>query len=153
MKVHRVSNARAVRAALVGALIGGMGCSSLDNCPDSQAPRAVTGGKTDTTALTYDSAPWDELTEFPAKTELWFKHGLGVTPLEVKVYLSFSAHGTNGKDAGSVSESAGNQALFDCIDSNVIVVRNDTCEKSFYIRVIAEGASSWDQGDACGEMP
>ena len=137
------------------------GCSSLDNCPDSRKPIEITTGRTDKETLQYISAPYDKLDDFPAKTALWFKHELGVVPAVTKVYLSFSEHGTNGKDGGSITESAGNQSLIDCVDAHYIVVRNDTCEPEFHIRVTSVGESPfndpddppYDDPDACGEMP
>jgi hypothetical protein len=134
-------------------LLAACGCSSLDNCPEAQPAREITTGKTDKATLVYESAPANALDEFPAKTQLWFKHDLGVKPLIPKVYLSFSAIGTNDKGGGSITESAGNQALIDCYDANYIVVRNDTCEPDFHILVVAQGASPRDNFDACGDFP
>jgi len=139
-------------AALV-ATLGVLGCGSLDNCPDSESARLVTGGITNTDRLTYESMPWSgTLDHFPAKSTLWFEHGLGVTPLNVIPYLSFKPEGTNDTDHGSVSPSAGNQSLVDCVDSHYIVLRNDTCERNFYVRVTAEGEGD-DRADKCGPPP
>lgn len=134
---------------LLALLLGG--CGALDNCPDGQVePIRITTGITDLDALVYESAaPSGPLDAFPAKSALAFEHGLGVTPLYYDVKISFSPHGTSGANAGSIAESAGNQTLWDCIDSNVIVLRNDTCEKSFYVRVVASGAALHDEGDKC----
>jgi hypothetical protein len=41
--------------------------------------------------------------------------------------------------------------LIDCVDSDVIVVRNDTCEKRFFIRVDAVGARKVDRGNECSK--
>jgi len=126
------------------------GCSGLDNCPDGQDPIVVTSGRSDDQNLFYESARWNQLDAFPAKTQLVFRHALGVTPLEVAIYVSFTRDGTKDKDGGSVSLAAGNEALIECVDSHVIVVKNDTCEKSFFVRVTASGKSTDDNGDACG---
>jgi hypothetical protein len=143
-----------LRSAMLGCLLATVcACSSLDNCPESQHAIEITSGKTDVDQLRYESAPWDQLDAFPAKTALWFKHDLGVTPFEPKVYLSFKAVGTNGKGGGSIAESAGNQALFDCIDAHYIVLRNDTCERDFHVKVVSQGASQWDALDQCGSFP
>ncbi len=127
------------------------GCGALDNCPDGRSePIRITTGLTDLEAETYESAaPSGKLDAFPAKTALAFEHGLGFTPLNYDVKLSFSEHGTSGADAGSIADTAGNQTLWDCIDSNVIIVRNDTCEKSFYVRLVASGRALHDEGDKC----
>lgn len=139
---------------LVAALCACFGCSSLDNCPSALDPITIETGATDQEHLSYESAPWSgTLDAFPAKTELYFKHDLGITPLNVKAYLAFSKEGTNGADHGSVAESAGNQDLISCVDSHVIVVHNDTCEKSFFIRVTADGVAPKDLGDSCSKKP
>lgn len=128
------------------------GCGALDNCPDGQSePIAIKGRSSDPEGQIYVSAPWNELDSFPAKTALAFEHGLGFTPAVVLPYLSFSPGGTHDADGGSVALSAGNQTLIDCVDSNVIVVRNDTCEKSFYIRLTAFDVSEDDLGDRCSK--
>lgn len=132
------------------ALVVLSGCSALDNCPEGQAAIEITTGKSDPDAQSYESAAWrGELDAFPAKTALIFRHELGFTPLHVEPYLSFTKDGTHDADGGSVALSAGNQTLIDCVDSHVIVIRNDTCEKDFYIRVEAFGTALHDEGDSC----
>jgi hypothetical protein len=144
---------------ILGALLLSCGCSSLDNCPDGRDPILVAAdaAKTDVERLAYESAPWGgTLTYFPAKTEVWFEHGMGVIPLDITPYLSFSHVGTADKEGGSVTQSAGNQSLIDCVDARYIVLRNDTCESSFYVRVTAHGQAlnpDPDALEACGEMP
>jgi hypothetical protein len=77
---------------------------------------------------------------------------LGVKPLLYKAYLSFTKDGTADWEKGSITEVAGNEAPFECVDHKVIVVKNDTCERSFFIRVVALGASPSDDGeDHCKE--
>jgi len=133
----------------LGALTTTCGCSALDNCPDKQADITADNSHAtiDTENLIYDSAPPDgPLQAFPAKTQVIFKHGLGVTPYP-HAYLSFSPNGTNGTGGGSITEAAGNEAPFECIDSEVIVVKNDTCERSFFIKVTAYGSPQGDRND------
>jgi hypothetical protein len=127
------------------------GCGALDNCPDGQSePILIKSGLTDLDAETFESAaPSGPLEPFPAKTALAFEHGLGFTPLFYEAKLSFARDGTRGADGGSIADTAGNQTLWDCIDSNVIVIRNDTCEKSFFVRVVASGRALHDEGDKC----
>jgi len=119
------------------------GCSALGNCPAGQTDAiAIDKGDagTDTAALTYASAPWDgPLDKFPAKSIVSFKHYLGVVPLTTQTFVSFSSNGTDDAGGGDVTENAGNQGRIVCVDSDVIMVKNDTCEDSFYIRVIAYG--------------
>lgn len=125
------------------------GCGALDNCPDGQSePILILGRKADTDEPIYESAAWNELDAFPAKTALAFEHGLGFTPAVVQPYLSFVPEGTKDADGGSVALSAGNQTLIDCVDSHFIVLRNDTCEKSFYIKLTAFGVGR-DLGNKC----
>lgn len=128
----------------------GAGCGALDNCPDGQKePTRITTGTTNTEEGTFESVPWSgPLDHFPAKSALVFEHGLGFTPLLVLPYLSFAPVGTHDADGGSVALTAGNQTLIDCVDSHVIVLRNDTCEESFYIRVTTIGEGE-DLGDVC----
>ena len=103
--------------------------------------------------LYFESAPdRGPLTHFPAKTELMFEHGLGVKPLLYKAYLSFRPEGTADDGGGSISDAAGNAVLYECVDNKVIVIKNDTCERSFYVKVVALGASPSDDGkEHCGE--
>jgi hypothetical protein len=139
------------------ALAAACGCSDLDNCPDAQDRKTIPNkpGTTDVDNLYFESAPDNgPLEPFPAKTELMFEHGLGVKPLLYKAYLSFTINGTANDGDGSVTEVAGNEAPAECSDHRVIVIKNDTCEKSFFIRVVAMGASLQDDGeDHCGEAP
>jgi hypothetical protein len=128
----------------LAALFALAGCSSLDNCPEGRDDIVAVPddqGHWDVANSYYESAAWDgPLDAFPAKTELSFTHHLGVTPLLVKAYLAFAPNGTNGAGGGSVAEVAGNEVLYECVDSNLIVIKNDTCERSFFVRVVAEGA-------------
>jgi hypothetical protein len=140
----------------LAALAVASGCSDLDNCPDgSDEPIRIANepGMTVVDQLYYESAPDSgPLTPFPAKRELMFEHGLGVKPLLYKAYLSFTKNGTANDDKGSITEIAGNEGPTECSDHKVIVIKNDTCERSFFIRVVAMGASPSDDGeDHCGE--
>lgn len=161
---------RALSAVLLLALSNG--CSDLRNCPnDNPDPISMDTDKAsrDLTAITYQSAPDNDLDEFKAKTKYRFVHELGVTPLFVKVYLSFDQFGTDtpkkdddsaGAPAqdgpGSIAESAGNQALIDCKDAHVIEVRNDTCQDFFIYLVAADAVPTKpgappDTKKRCGE--
>jgi len=129
------------------------GCSSLDNCPAGRQDIVAddTHALRDVERLLYESAPDDgPLQEFPAKTQIVFEHGLGVVPSLKEAFLSFKLEGTNGAGGGSISEAAGNEALWECVDSKVMVVKNDTCEKSFFIKVVALGAPNGSTKVSCG---
>jgi hypothetical protein len=138
----------------LGALIATCGCSDLDNCPDARDPITIDRPEaTDLETLTYESsAGWESFDEFPAKTELRFKHGLGVVPRDVNAFLSFVPEATNGDGGGSFTEAAGNAVEWHCIDSHTIVIRNGTCERSFYVKVVALGLPSGDTtNEKCGD--
>ncbi|HXK20358.1 MAG TPA: hypothetical protein VNG33_21255 [Polyangiaceae bacterium] len=123
-------------------------CSSLSNCPKGEEPRIITTGKTYTDpSLFYESAPlWGPLDAFPAQTELVFVHNLGVTPEAPESMLSFSKDGIVG---GELTPNAGNQGEITCVDDKVIVIKNGTCEKDFYIRVTAAATGNTTGAPAC----
>jgi hypothetical protein len=131
------------------ALAATCGCSELDNCPDAQ--EAIIIDRPEATHLDElvfeSSAAWQDFDAFPAKTELKFKHDLGVKPYFVTSYLSFTATATNGKGGGSFTEAAGNEVAFQCIDSHTIVIKNDTCEESFFVKVVALALPDGDPND------
>jgi len=90
--------------------------------------------------LAYESAPLTgPLDEFPAKTKLAFLHGLGVTPEFPDLQLSF-----NEEAKGGLVPGAGNEATISCVDDEVVVVLNGSCESSYFVRVtaIATGQST-----------
>ena len=122
----------------LGALLLASGCSELDNCPDGRDPITIDRpDSTDKDVWIFDSSKdWDSFDEYPAKTKLRFKHDLGV-PLGVEVFLSFTAKATS---EGSFTPAAGNTAEVSCMDSHTIVVKNDTCERSFFVKVVAFGS-------------
>jgi hypothetical protein len=124
------------------------GCGE-DKCPEhgSDPPIEIEDGNTDLDALIYESAPWGgPLHEFTPNTPLAFRHGLGHTPEIVSTYVSFSSNGTDGSN---VSENAGNQGLIKCVDADVIVMVNDTCEPNLYIRVAASASPSAPTDEKC----
>jgi hypothetical protein len=145
---------RILRALGALCLLSTTACSAMRNCPEGTTdpvPVPSDHGAFDAEAFTYNSAGWgddeDRWDHFPAKTKLRFMHHMGVIPLGVKVYLAFDDKGTNGKEAGSAAESAGNQDLLDCVDASVIEIKNDTCEDGFYARVIAWDAAPMKPDD------
>ena len=136
----------------LGALATTCGCSALDNCPDAQSDITIDRPEDSNAAtLVFDSAGWnDKFDAFPAKTQLKFKHHLGVTPDVLQAYLSFSTKAANGIAGGSFTEVAGNEVAYECVDSNVIIVKNDTCERSFFIKVHASGRPDGSTDTSCG---
>jgi hypothetical protein len=114
------------------------GCSDLDNCPEARTAIIIDRpGSTDKDLWIYSSSEgWDSFDEYPAKTELWFKHDLGV-PLFAIPYLSFRAKADS---EGNYTPGSGNVAEINCMDSHTIVLKNDTCERSFFVKVVAYGS-------------
>jgi hypothetical protein len=102
------------------------------------------------TPLIYESSKWGaQRVAFPAKTCLRFYHGLKTadgsrtTPEIVNSYVSFRSSGSD------VTENAGNQGRIKCVDSEQIVIMNDTCEDEFFIRVVAYASGSADASVEC----
>lgn len=124
------------------------GCDQLDNCPDRQAARRVETGKTYTEPLLlYESAPRSgPLEPFPAQTELVFVHALGAVPEVVQAEVSFFRDGI---DSGDVASAAGNEAATTCVDDEVVVVKNETCEPHFYVRVTAIATGQEHADEPC----
>jgi hypothetical protein len=123
-----------------------LGCSELDNCPDEGEDITVPLGdrRSDPETGFYESSPWEGPRDpFPAKTLVRFEHGLGTTPEVVVSYVSFS------DDDSDVSENAGNQGRIRCVDNTDIWIKNDTCEESFYIRVVAVASGTLDTACSC----
>lgn len=104
-------------------------CSSADTDPVRVTERSPTS--TDTV---YESTPWDgTYLHFPGGRRYQLEHGLGVRPHVVVTYLAFYEKPLPG---GNVAESAGNQAVIEVVDDEIIQVRNDTCAE-FWLRVVA----------------
>ena len=93
----------------------------------------------------YMSSRWGgKLLHFPGGRRYVFYHGLKAAPESIGTYLAFSAN--TFQENGSASESAGNQALIECVTDKYIVVTNDTCA-GFWVRLVAS------LGPASGEVP
>lgn len=122
-----------IRAVALGVCLAlSIGCGELGNCPPDGPDITFDDGATDMEALAYESSPWEgPRNKFPAKTFVHFTHDLGYTPDIVVSYVSFSQEGSD------VSENAGNQGRIKCVDDHEIVIKNDTCEEDFWIRVAA----------------
>ena len=112
--------------------ISAVGCSSAcDTGGSSQDTVRFSGGHTDPTLSRYESNGFDEpFLVFPPGRRYEFPHGLGQVPTQLGIFLAFQANNT------SFSLAAGNEALIEAVDANVIRIRNDTCA-DFYVRVDA----------------
>ena len=136
--------------AALGALAMTCGCSELDNCDDARDPITIDRPEgTDKELLIYSSSEgWDSFDEYPAKTKLRFKHDLGVPEL-ILPYLSFNAKAISDSN---FTIGTGNAAELDCVDSHTIVLKNDTCETSFFIKVVAYAKADADMNVVkCGD--
>ncbi len=93
----------------------------------------------------YMSSRWGgKLLHFPGGRRYVFYHGLKAAPEVISSYLAF--HQNTFQSDGSASESAGNQALIECVTDKYIVLSNDTCAE-FWVRITAQ------LGPASGEVP
>ncbi|HET9957302.1 MAG TPA: hypothetical protein VFQ61_22545 [Polyangiaceae bacterium] len=91
----------------------------------------------------YESSPWGgPLARFEGGNTLEFEHGLGVVPEWVSTYLSFAAEGT---DKSNVAENAGDSGLIECVDAEIIRLRNNTCENEYSVRVLAQATQQGSQ--------
>lgn len=122
-------------AFVVVALFAPSGCGPT--CPTSE--RVVTSGALSVRAngdRYFETSPSDgPFLPFDGYTLLHVKHGLGVRPDFVQVYLSFNALPELGGNGGS-SYAAGNQALLLYQDAEEIWVQNDSCA-NYFVRVTA----------------
>lgn len=145
--------AKALTAMTAAFLVGGgtLTTSSCATCSvKGQTPLLYEDGHTNASRTMYQSGlPDEEMLHFPRGRIYQFVHGLGTTPASVDVFVSFREQLTDGGDStdktapNNVAPSAGNQAVIEAWDDEVIQVRNDTCEDQFYLRVVA-----WSDPDA-----
>lgn len=108
-------------------------CSPPCNTADADAVRYA-DGSVSADGSTYQTSSWSgPYLHFPSGRRFQLEHHLGTTPPVVLTYLAFDEHPLAG---GNTSESAGNQAVIEKVDSEIIQVRNDTCAE-FWLRVVA----------------
>lgn len=114
-------------------------CSTCN--PNGHEPIRFRAGFT-TGDIYQTGAATDEMLHFPSGRIYDFEHHLGACPPVVLSYISFVPHPITG-DAPSrvnnVALAAGNEALIEGCDDEIIRVRNDTCAE-FFLRVVAVGA-------------
>jgi hypothetical protein len=134
----------ALLAGVLLALFGAAGCGPT--CDTSgQAPIRYTGGITrGTFYMTTDwEGPW---LYFPPGRTYDLVHGLkNVATTEAFVAFSATPLPTNHDEDGNMSESPGNQTVFEQVNDDFIRVRNDTCS-DFYLLVTAQGMAASDAG-------
>jgi hypothetical protein len=118
-------------------------CGDAGNCPEGKPDILVDTGVTHLASRTYQSTPpWGPRIAFPAKTTMHFLHELGSVPEIMQSVVSFTAENSD------VSENAGNQGVWKCVDDDEFVIRNDTCQ-DFYIVVSAHGSGTQHAPCAC----
>lgn len=140
---------RVLAALLTGvalALFGAAGCGPT--CSTSgQKPIRYTDG-VHPTPTSYLSTPWTgPWLYFPPGRTYDLVLGLGGTPSQYVAYVAFSATPvpTSHDADGNWSQSAGNQTIFEQVNSDFLRVRNDTCSE-FYLLVSAVGPAATDGG-------
>jgi len=138
-----------IRAVLISACLGLLGCSDLDNCAEDEGEAVDADPKyamTDTTTGVFTSSPWEgPRVAFPPKVTVVFTHDLGATPEIINSYVSFESKGSD------QTENAGNQGRIRCVDDREIWIKNDTCEESFFVRVVAQTTGTMHAECTCRE--
>ncbi len=134
-------------AAGIGLLAGESGCSVLNTCDMSnEDAQPYTSGAT--ADGHYMSSPWDgPLLSFPAGKRYDLMHGLGCTPADVHIWVSFGENGAS--DGSNAAPCAGNMCTMELIDDQKIRIKNDTCS-DFYLLVTASGCEPGDGGASDG---
>lgn len=104
-----------------------------------------TDGYTNESRTIYETGAVDaEMLHFPQGRTYELVHGFGYPPKDVNIFLSFRERLTATGDKedktepNNVAQSAGNQAVVELWNDEVIRVRNDTCAE-FYMRAVVIG--------------
>jgi hypothetical protein len=125
-------------SAVAGCLA--FGCNPPCETSDSEA---VTYDGGTTSSGSYESSPIDgQYLHFPGGRRYSLRHTLGFTPQIVNVYVAFEEFPLK---ENNISPAAGNQAVIEIVDANVVQVRNDTCD-DLYMRLVATGGDPSDAG-------
>ena len=128
-------------ALTVLSAVAASGCSSTSTCNrDPDSTQVCNGQGKSAQNFWFSSAYHDPAKSlssgetgyqyFPPARTITFQHNLGSVPFPV-ITLAFD-------DNGSIAPTAGNQAIVECMDDNVIQIKNDTCS-DFYIWLQVEG--------------
>ena len=116
---------------------GLLGCDTSCDKEDED-PVVHTTGITSPACTSYQSGRFDQpYLEFPKGRRLRFPHGLAQVPVLVKSYLAFEKTPLD-TEHGNTAESAGNQVIIEAVNDEFVVVRNDTCEEDFWLRLVVE---------------
>jgi hypothetical protein len=124
---------RVVALALL--LHGESGCGP--SCPPSE--RVINDGIRHTAGAerVYQTSTADgPFIPFEGATLLHLRHGLGITPHHIAIYLSFSERPLQ-SGGGGFSQAAGNQATIQRVTADEVAIKNDSCA-NYYARVVIE---------------
>ncbi len=126
--------------ALLGVMAlsdGLLGCDlGCDKESSDDPPVPYTGGRVNAERTVYETNDWNaDYVKFPAGRQILIEHGLEGTP-QVFTWLAFDNPPLAVGREGNTAESAGNQVIIQRVDSEVVQVRNDTCQ-DFYLRLVA----------------
>lgn len=131
------SRSLALSFTLAAALVGGSGCVGQTCDTHGEAPQRYSGGRTNRDRSFYETSNSNgPFLFFPAGRTYRFEHGLSETPAEYHAVMAWFEYPL---ESAGISESAGNQAMFELIDEKAIEVRNDTCA-DLYLRLWARVA-------------
>lgn len=124
-----------------GGATGTLACSPCK--VRGQTPTEYTDGIVNASETIYQSSAVDaEMLHFPQGRTYDLYHGLKSRPVTVDVFLSFresldpDGDPEDKTEPNNLSPSAGNSAVIEVWDEEIIRIRNDTCAE-FYLRVVA----------------
>lgn len=127
--------ARASNLVLPAILVVLAGCTDTCDAGEGVLVR-FSGGTTSQDGDFYESSSIQgPYLHFPSGRIYEFEHRLRASPDTVLTWLSFDERAISVRD-NNVAESAGNQAVIECVDGSVVRVRNDTCAET-WVRVVA----------------
>jgi hypothetical protein len=171
---HRVGAKLLTTAIVVLFGLQAPACQQCDTLDEN--PILFTEGITDDAGTTYETTPIDGTwLHFPAGRRFDLRHNLRGRVITVQSYVSFrdrlSPEEEDEDDAenpNNFTESAGNLVVYEkSLDPQVIRIRNDSCENSLYVRIVATsrpetdlqslggagGSDAVDEGGAGGASP
>jgi hypothetical protein len=134
------SYTKLIAVLAMGAALLSVGCNT-STCDRAEDALIVHKGEGVPGVNTWFSAPYHDPNAplegaayqyFPAARTITFQHGLGSVPTTPDIMLAFSDH-------GSLAPGSGNEDIVECMDDDVIQIKNNTCSE-FYIWVALQGS-------------
>jgi hypothetical protein len=117
-----------------------LGCSPP--CETSTSEAVTYDGGTKANGVYESSAINGQYLHFPGGRRYALRHGLSTTPQVISIFVAFEEYPLK---ENNFSPAAGNQAVIEVVDSEIVQVRNDTCD-DLYVRVVASGGGVSDAG-------